>query len=150
MGDIYTTEVVVEDSVFSMGDFDRDYDVDMDDFANFNTCGVQPLPPRCEILDFDRDNQIGNNDAFGLMGCFTGPLTGTEGESAAAGGGTWQESAGQEATDPLDAMVGWCMATMTAGERAELAESIRTAAEGAVFTEAARMSRFADAIDPAE
>jgi hypothetical protein len=50
----------------------------------------------------------------------------------------------------LDAMVGWCMATMTAGERAELAENIRTAAEGAVFTESARMLRFANAIDPAE
>jgi hypothetical protein len=124
----------------------------MDDFADFNTCGVQPLPSQCEILDFDRDNQIGNTDPYLFMtSCFTGPLAASGGESAMGGGsGSWQESAEAEVGDPLDAMVTWCMATLSASERAELAAVTRGTAEGVDMVEAARMHRFADAIDPVE
>ncbi|UCD28750.1 MAG: hypothetical protein JSV03_17010 [Planctomycetota bacterium] len=50
-------------------DFDRDGDVDMDDFDLFKTCGSGPsipLSPGCEDKDFDDDNDVDQSD-FGIF-----------------------------------------------------------------------------------
>jgi hypothetical protein len=143
--DIYTAKVVVTDPVYGMGDFDRDYDVDMDDFANFPACGGAPIAPECEILDMNRNNVIDNEDPYlFLQHCFTGPRTGG-GESMGGAGGETRDASG--GADPLGEMVEWCISGMPPEERSTLAETVRSAAALVDAAEATRMREFADAID---
>ncbi len=134
--DAYTAAVEVSEPVFSMGDYDRDGDVDMDDYKAFGVC-VSPatpvvLEPECEILDFDRDNVIGKNDMALFELCRTG-------KTVVASGGS----------DPaaLNALVDWTTSVLSAGERAEQADAMRAAAPAFDAVDAAA-SAFADAIDP--
>ena len=53
-----------------MGDFDRDLDVDLADFAEFQSCltGSEPLDvsPCCRIFDFEYDGNIDLDDYAAL------------------------------------------------------------------------------------
>ena len=61
------------------GDADRDGDVDLDDFAIFQSCftGVldtrDPLPVACVFLDADDDNDLDLTDFADFQSAFTGP-----------------------------------------------------------------------------
>ncbi len=134
-GDIYTATVTVEQPVYSMGDYDRDGDVDMADFKAISTCANAglPIPPSCEILDFDRNNVIDKNDEVLFEQCRTGRAAGSS-----SGG------------DPgaLEAMVTWTTQVMSTQERSVQADVMRQTAPSFDPIEAAEMESFADAIDP--
>jgi hypothetical protein len=136
MGDIYSTKVVVTDPVYSMGDYDRDYDVDWDDFKGFEECAT--FSPECEILDFDRDGDVDNADAAGFLTCFTGP-----GESAGGGAG----SEGAEAGMDDEEFAIWWIERLSPEERRALAERVRAVAEWVDADEATRLTAFAEALD---
>ncbi|UCD30571.1 MAG: hypothetical protein JSV03_08930, partial [Planctomycetota bacterium] len=58
------------------GDFDKDGDVDNDDYTAFEACGsgpAIPLTPGCEDKDFDDDNDVDQDDFAVLQRCFSGP-----------------------------------------------------------------------------
>ncbi len=60
-----------------VGDFDRDGDVDLDDFRIFHTCLTGPgkMAPRfCRLGDCDEDNDIDLADYAAFQSEFTGPL----------------------------------------------------------------------------
>ncbi len=135
-GDIYTARVIVGDPVISMGDYDRDGDVDTADFAKIKPCASsgQPIPPECEILDFNRDNIINDKDATLFYDCFTGSGAGTGG-----GGGT---------PEALDAMVVWSTDVMSSVQRGELAGIVRASTDQVGQEEVQVMEDFADGIEP--
>jgi hypothetical protein len=57
------------------GDFDRDGDVDADDFSAFESCASGPGVPRptgCENRDFDYDNDVDQVDFSVFQRCFSG------------------------------------------------------------------------------
>jgi hypothetical protein len=70
------------------GDFDRDRDVDNDDFTIFQACSTGPsipydpgnLPPSCTLVpsggiiaaDFDNDNDVDQNDFAIFQRCYSG------------------------------------------------------------------------------
>ena len=62
-----------------MGDFDRDDDIDLNDFAAFQTCaGVQSESVPCRArFDFNQDDIVTLQDADGLANALTGPAGGT-------------------------------------------------------------------------
>ncbi|HNQ23348.1 MAG TPA: hypothetical protein PKK06_09670 [Phycisphaerae bacterium] len=60
------------------GDFDSDGDVDLADFAQFQTCftaapAAGPLPTACDAADFDADDTVDVNDYAEFEDVFTGP-----------------------------------------------------------------------------
>lgn len=60
-----------------MGDFDRDGDVDLGDFAEAQSCfagkGPTDVPPCCRIFDFEPDDDVDPDDFAGFETTFTGP-----------------------------------------------------------------------------
>ena len=58
-----------------MGDFDRDLDVDLGDFAAFQSCftGNEPLDvsPCCRIFDFEPDGEVDLDDYAALEPALT-------------------------------------------------------------------------------
>lgn len=58
-------------------DFDQDGDVDMVDFAQFQTCfngpNRQPLQENCGAADFDADSDVDMVDFAYFQSCFNGP-----------------------------------------------------------------------------
>ncbi len=125
------SQVLISDPVYSMGDYDRDGDVDAKDYAAIETCAGAgtPLPALCEILDFDRDNDVDKDDAkafYAEGGCFTG------------GGGS----------TPLAGMGNWSLAVMTSVERTQVADDVVEASQGVGQQEAQVMQDYADMIDP--
>ncbi len=64
------------DSIVVLGDFDRDWDADLLDYASFQDCltGVDggPVPPECKTGDFDSDNDIDLLDWGAFQTVFTG------------------------------------------------------------------------------
>ncbi|MEE9294427.1 MAG: hypothetical protein V3W34_05610, partial [Phycisphaerae bacterium] len=138
-GDIYTATVTVSEPVISMGDYDRDGDVDMNDFAKIEPCansGSQ-LPRSCELLDFDRDNDVDDHDADLFYDCFTGDPAPNPEPIPAPG-----------PVIGLSSMVQWTNEVMSDGERASLADATLGASQLAGPAEAAVMQDFAAAIDP--
>ena len=56
------------------GDLDRDFDIDLEDFAVFQMCyGASPLPLICLAVDYDENQVIDGTDFLGLMDLFAGP-----------------------------------------------------------------------------
>ncbi len=62
-------------SVVIHGDFDRDLDVDMSDYARFQLClsgeGFD-YPPGCEEADLNRDGAVDAADLSAFLGCMSG------------------------------------------------------------------------------
>ncbi|MBI4580874.1 MAG: hypothetical protein HY718_14290 [Planctomycetes bacterium] len=57
-------------------DFDRDGDVDEEDFEAFNACAqgpAVPFPPGCEDKDLDGDGDLDADDFARIQRCFAGP-----------------------------------------------------------------------------
>jgi hypothetical protein len=59
------------------GDFDRDGDVDTDDFDAFQTCASGPEIPHngsetCQLADFDVDNDVDQDDFAIFQRCYSG------------------------------------------------------------------------------
>lgn len=57
-------------------DFDRDCDVDVDDFGWLQIClgdYFQPIGPDCVRMDLDHDDHIDDDDVSVFLNCFTGP-----------------------------------------------------------------------------
>ena len=56
-------------------DFDRDGDVDMEDFGHFQACltgaGIAPAGP-CTDADLERDDDVDQDDFSILQGCLSG------------------------------------------------------------------------------
>ncbi|MEE9296693.1 MAG: hypothetical protein V3W34_17250 [Phycisphaerae bacterium] len=140
-GDIYTATVTVSEPVYSMGDYDRDGDVDMNDFAKIEPCANSgsTLPRSCELLDFDRDNDVDDHDADLFYDCFTGdPDPPPNNEPIPVDG----------PVIGLSSMVQWANESMSSGERASLADATLAASQLAGPQEATVMQDFAAAIDP--
>ncbi|MBP7937720.1 MAG: hypothetical protein KA354_24025 [Phycisphaerae bacterium] len=58
-----------------LGDFDRDGDVDTEDFEAFESCASGPavhLQPGCEAKDVDRDNDVDQSDFGAFQRCYSG------------------------------------------------------------------------------
>ena len=69
--------VTVLESPYAPADFDRDFDVDQDDFGHFQSCvtgaNLGPPAPACDDADLDTDGDVDQAD-FGLFQrCLTGP-----------------------------------------------------------------------------
>ncbi len=62
---------------FAYGDFDRDFDVDQDDYAFFQACTTGPailvLDPQCAHVDADGDADIDQSDFGIFQACLSGP-----------------------------------------------------------------------------
>lgn len=64
-------------TAFAPVDFDRDCDVDMNDFAVFESCASGPEVPReytagCEAADLDTDGDVDQSDFSGFQRCHSG------------------------------------------------------------------------------
>ena len=93
-----------------------------------------PLPPLCEILDFDRDNDVDKDDAaLFYQCCYTGGWSGPSG-----GGGS----------SPLLGMVDWTQGVMSQAERSQHADSVIQASLSVGEAEATVLQNFANSIDP--
>jgi len=60
----------------AVADFDRDGDVDQDDFGAFQICcsgDGRSYPARCDRADFDFDGDVDNDDLLTFQGCMGGP-----------------------------------------------------------------------------
>ncbi len=53
------------------GDSDHDDNVDLDDFANFESCSTGPVTADCVTFDFDRDDDIDCDDWLALRAAWT-------------------------------------------------------------------------------
>jgi len=62
---------------YAYGDFDRDFDVDQDDFIFFENCASGPaIPftdPSCTEVDSDGDSDIDQTDFGKFQACYSGP-----------------------------------------------------------------------------
>ena len=60
-----------------MGDFDRDGDVDLADFAEVQSCftgeGPTDVSPCCRVFDFEPDDDVDLDDYAQFHGALTGP-----------------------------------------------------------------------------
>jgi hypothetical protein len=140
MGDPYTVAVQVDDPLHSLGDYNRDYHVSMEDFRAFTACATTPLAPLCEILDMNRNNVIDNGDQVLFFDCYTGPPEGASGAGA--------EGFSEELADDLATMAAWTLAEMPVDQRAKLADEMRALAKTTGAPEAPLLLGYADVIDP--
>jgi len=72
---IYNYVRCVRNAPFPPGDFDNDWDVDVDDFDLFQDCSsgpAVPLTPGCEAKDFDADNDVDQCDFGIFQRCLSG------------------------------------------------------------------------------
>ena len=65
---------------YPLGDYDRDDDVDLGDFAGFESCFTGPgasglLPHDCRCMDFNEDNDVDLQDFIAFQTAYTGPGT---------------------------------------------------------------------------
>lgn len=64
-------------TINSVGDFDDDNDVDLEDFAHFQACfsgaGEPQLDPACDKARLDNDPDVDQNDCAIFRKCMTGP-----------------------------------------------------------------------------
>jgi hypothetical protein len=61
---------------FATGDFNRDRDVDQEDFGHIQACMASPadvVPPECADADFDSDLNVNSEDLDDFLGCFSAP-----------------------------------------------------------------------------
>jgi hypothetical protein len=66
----------VQVDVFIPGDFDRDNDVDQEDFGPLQQClgeEGRPCPSGCENSDLDEDGDVDRNDLSVFQSCMAGP-----------------------------------------------------------------------------
>ncbi|UCD30302.1 MAG: PKD domain-containing protein [Planctomycetota bacterium] len=73
MEDTATVNISV---VYPLGDFDSDYDVDQEDFGNFQQCmtgtGNPQNNPECQKARLDSDEDVDLNDVVTFIGCMSG------------------------------------------------------------------------------
>lgn len=70
------TSAVATLAVYVHEDFDYDGDVDLADFATFQSCfngPNHPIAPGCDAADLDGDGDVDLSDFGILLGCFNGP-----------------------------------------------------------------------------
>lgn len=67
---------VAANDPYAQADFNRDFDVDMEDFAHLQGCmtgdGLGPAPTGCEGTDLDYDGDVDGADADKFRLCLTG------------------------------------------------------------------------------
>ncbi|MHC4798411.1 MAG: PKD domain-containing protein, partial [Planctomycetota bacterium] len=71
------TATVIISVVHPLGDFDRDFDVDQEDFGHFQVCmtgtGNPQNDPACLDARLDVDNDVDLDDFTIFHGCMDGP-----------------------------------------------------------------------------
>jgi hypothetical protein len=71
-----TVELIVQPPLFARADFDRDGDVDMEDFGRFQACysgaGVPQQDPDCQPARLDEDDDVDADDWTRFMQCLQG------------------------------------------------------------------------------
>ena len=76
-GYFYLDLVEVMTLVIVMSDFDKDYDVDSNDFARLQDCATGPMIPQndpdCRCSDLDADGDVDQSDFGIFQRCFSGP-----------------------------------------------------------------------------